>query len=548
MLAISLIFAGLFTYTQQNGFHFTSPFHSSPLKEDAQVDFWCPLAPIPGPPSDGLKDSRELTGSDIRQRQVERLSAAVNVSTQSFEDSGDVETDTRWRVFDELHEVLRKLFPLVHENLHVEKVNKYGILYTWKGSTVELKPILFMAHQDVVPSGPAEKWTYAPFQAHYDGQFVWGRGASDCKNNLIGLLSTAEELLRQRWTPKRTIILAFGFDEEIGGERGAKHIAQHLEKILGKDSLAMVHDEGGMGFQEMGDMVYALPAIAEKGFVDIVLHVKVKGGHSSRPPPHTGIGIASEIVVELEKHPFVPRLTASNPLMNLLQCQVRYSPREVEDWLPDALASKWDEVTIGKDLARSRGPDVRFAMQTSQAVTIFNGGEKDNQLPDSANITINYRIAPHDSVDKIRRSVLDVISPIAKQHDLSIEELELDSQGSLLLSTRDDLEPSPVSPTADSNAVWKLFGGTIRSVFEDVESFKGKTIVAVGDIMLGNTDTVHYWNLTRNIYRFSPARAGTRINVHTIDERIDMDAHLEGMRLYYELMRNFDILEDKNLS
>lgn len=51
--------------------------------------------------------------------------------------------------------------------------------------------------------------------------------------------------------------------------------------------------------------------------------------------------------------------------------------------------------------------------------------------------------------------------------------------------------------------------------------------------MQGNTDTIHYWNLTRNIYRFSPAREGTRIGIHTVDERVDMMAHVEGMRLYY---------------
>ena len=51
--------------------------------------------------------------------------------------------------------------------------------------------------------------------------------------------------------------------------------------------------------------------------------------------------------------------------------------------------------------------------------------------------------------------------------------------------------------------------------------------------MQGNTDTIQYWNLARNIYRFSPAREGTRFDVHTVDEHMDMMAHLKGMRLYY---------------
>jgi len=62
--------------------------------------------------------------------------------------------------------------------------------------------------------------------------------------------------------------------------------------------------------------------------------------------------------------------------------------------------------------------------------------------------------------------------------------------------------------------------------------------------IIGNTDTIHYWNLTRNIYRFTPARVGTRKGVHGTDEKLDMSAHIEGMRLYYELTRNFDAYDN----
>lgn len=55
---------------------------------------------------------------------------------------------------------------------------------------------------------------------------MWGRGSSDCKNNLIGVLSALESLLEQGWKPSRTVIAAFGFDEEIGGHRGATAIAR----------------------------------------------------------------------------------------------------------------------------------------------------------------------------------------------------------------------------------------------------------------------------------------------------------------------------------
>ena len=115
-----------------------------------------------------------------------------------------------------------------------------------------------------------------------------------------------------------------------------------------------------------------------------------------------------------------------------------------------------------------------------------------------------------------------------------------ESGGNLTLKSVNDLSPAPILPTDITNPIWTLFSGTIRSVFETVAPLDGKMVVPVGDIMLGNTDTIHYWDLTRNIYRFSPRRENTSFGVHTIDERVEMAAHLEAMRFYYEVILNFD--------
>lgn len=471
-----------------------------------------------------------------------------------------------------------------HDKLELSMVNRWGLLYTLQGSSKGLQPILFAAHQDVVPATSPDKWAHPPFKAHFDGQYVWGRGASDCKNNLIGVLSVVESLLSQNWKPKRTILLAFGFDEEVGGEKGAKNIAIELEKRYGKHGVAMIVDEGGMGVNAVGDYVYALPAVAEKGFLDVHLTLEVNGGHSSRPPAHSGIGIMAEMIVALEANPFQPRLTTENPFRGFLECQVRYSPREIESWLQDALINGEDELYIGTRLADARGEEVRFSMQTSQAVDVINAGQATNQLPESVKTIVNYRIAPHDSIDSVKQGVAELVSPIAKKYGIAVRGFGKDDEVKegdqmLILSSTDDLSPSPITPTGSESAVWNVFGGTVRQVFEDTESFKGKTVVLVGDIMTGrcalliifglswllclpdcvlfvaacswllgvanvketgNTDTIHYWNVSRNIYRFSPAREGTRQGIHTIDEHMDINAHVEGMRVYYDLMRNFD--------
>lgn len=520
------------------------------------IEAWCPLPPAVSPAKSigddevsSLPPSEDISGKAWIERQVERLSAAVNIPTESYDDNGDVEEDPRWRTFPEFHTVLKKLFPEVHAKAEREFINRYGLVFTLNGTSDDLKPLMLTAHQDVVPASSPDRWIHPPYEAYFDGRYVWGRGASDCKNNLIGVMSTVELLLERKWTPKRTIILAFGFDEETGGVRGAAKIEEHLQSIWGKGGIELILDEGGMGLTTVGDYVYARPGVAEKGYMDAVLTVDTPGGHSSRPAsPHSGIGIMAEIIVALEANPFTPFLTEENPFRGFLQCQAKYTPNELEPWLRHALEK--DEHDIGKRLADARGGEIRYSMQTSQAVDIIRGGNKVNVLPEAVTATVNYRIAPHDSLDIVKDHIRRLAEPVVRKHNLelvdwhgtntSAPDRSRKSSGKLTLDSVDDLRPAPISPTDIADPVWSLFSGTIRSVFETVAPLQGKTVVPVGDIMLGNTDTIHYWNLTRNIYRFSPRREGTSFGVHTMDERVEMEAHLEAMRFYYDVIRNFD--------
>ena len=155
---------------------------------------------------------------------------------------GSVEDDDRFKIFFEVEKYLEDTFPLVHKNLKKENVNTHGLLYTWKGSDKSLKPSILMAHQDVVPveKSTIDEWTHPPFSGHYDGKFIWGRRASDCKNQLTAILESVETLLENDYKPKRTVLLSFGFDEEVSGLRGAGSLAPRITEIYGKDSIAAI--------------------------------------------------------------------------------------------------------------------------------------------------------------------------------------------------------------------------------------------------------------------------------------------------------------------
>lgn len=86
----------------------------SSFSRQRTADEWCPLPNVTSSSDDGLKPSNHLMSPEQLQLQIDRLTAAVQVPTESFDDNGDVNEDPRWETFEDFHKVLSELFPLVY--------------------------------------------------------------------------------------------------------------------------------------------------------------------------------------------------------------------------------------------------------------------------------------------------------------------------------------------------------------------------------------------------------------------------------------------------
>lgn len=152
--------------------------------------------------------------------------------------------------------------------------------------------------------------------------------------------------------------------------------------------------------------------------------------------------------------------------------------------------------------------------------------------------TVNHRIAFTSSVEETKEHYRKVLVPVAKKAGFSItyfgEEPKERKDHHLTISVvrnehANGLEPAPITP-ADTPA-FSLIGGTIKTVF-------GKKTVIAPTGMFANTDTARTWNLTRNIYRFTPSDMNEAYGIHTVNERISLNGHLTTTQFYYKLIRN----------
>jgi carboxypeptidase PM20D1 len=433
---------------------------------------------------------------------AERLAEAIRFATISSQDREALDE----AAFGEMRAWLAARYPAVHGQLERQVIAGHSLLYTWPGLDSERAPVLLAAHLDVVPV-PEEAlpaWTHPPFAGVIADGFVWGRGALDDKASLITILEAVEGLLAEGFRPPRTVYLAFGHDEEVGGDAGAGGITAWLEERGVR--LAMSLDEGmalSQGLVPGVEGEVASIGIAEKGYLTIEVTARAEGGHSSRPLAVSAIGKLARAVQRIEDDPLPARL--DGVVGEMLDGLAPHMP------LPARLAIGARPV-LGPLLARqlARDPSSAALIRSTTAVTMVRGGVKENVLPPSATATVNFRLLPGDAA----RFVVERVRAIVDDPDVEIEVTEA-------------REASPVS---DSDVpAYALVAAAIREMAPEA--------VIVPGLVTGGTDSRHYGRIAAQAYRFAAMRIGPDdlARMHGVNERIAV-ANLDEMVRFYEVL------------
>ena len=443
--------------------------------------------------------SNTLEPVNLPEDIFQNLSKAIQFPTISYSEEALPDSTA----FFGFHRFLEETFPLTHSKLTLEKINDYSLLYTWKGSDPSKKPIILMSHQDVVPVDEPTlgDWEAGPFEGKITTTDIVGRGTLDDKGTLIGLLEAVEILLEESYQPTRTIYLASGHDEEVGGANGASAIAAHL-KAKGIHA-AMTLDEGGYIAENLVpgvDAPVAMVNLSEKGFASFRLIVETNGGDSSAPPRENTIGMLAQAIVDLENN------QRPYKLVKPVDYQIEYIGAELPFFKRIAFANPW---LFKQPILEA------LNAHTTTAPTIIHGGIKNNVIPTVAEATINFRILPGETIESVKQHIINAIS----------NKVKVETVGFLT-------NPSPVS-SIDSES-FKILEKTIRNMFPN-------SIVVPG-LIGGGTDARYFYELSDDVYRFYPIRISpeSRTRFHGIDEKISKDNYTEIIEFSYHLIKEFN--------
>jgi carboxypeptidase PM20D1 len=444
---------------------------------------------------------------------ADRLAEAVRLRTISWQDGASpADIEASRQAFVSLRNWIETTYPVFSQTATREIVGDYSLLFTWKGSDPTLKPVLLMSHMDVVPVAPGseDRWTHPPFEGKVADGYAWGRGTLDTKAGIITQLEAAEALMRQGFTPKRTIMFAYGHDEELGGREGNMKIAALLAER--KTALDMVVDEGGFitrGVVNGIDRPVALVGIAEKGYVSLDLTARSAGGHSSVPLPihETAIGRLARAIGRLEDHPFESRIdgVTKDFLLGLMPAMT--FGRKL------AVANLWmfEPVLVA---VLQASPSAAATLHTTIAPTIIRGGNKENVLPPEATVTVNFRVHPRDTIDSV----------VAHVHE-AVDDPQVD-----IRISNPGREPSATSDA--KSAQFALIAGVLQKV--------SPAAVVAPNLVPAGTDSRHYAALTRNIFRIIPIEVTAEEvkGFHGTDERVPVKSLATAAKFYRVLIED----------
>lgn len=445
--------------------------------------------------------------SERAQRVAEHLAALVRVPTVAPDSSRPL-TEAEEEAFARHRALLREFYPAVFAAAETEMVGRAGMLMRLPGVVTE-RPVMLMAHQDVVPvpqDWKAEGWEHPPFDGVIADGRVHGRGTLDDKGALVVLMEALEELLAAGWEPARDVWLLFGGDEE---QHGASAVA--ATALLEERGVEpwLVLDEGGAVASEAFPGVAAPMAVigaSEKGVLTAELSVESQGGHASMPPRQSAPGILAKALVAIESNPFPVGLhDLSVEMFEGVAPHLRGPKR--------ALLGRARKLRgpLARVMPRL-GAELAAMVRTTVAITMLNGSPAQNVLATRATAVLNCRIAVGSTV---AATVAHLESVIGDER--------------VAVSVVEGSEPSPVSPTI-GDPRWEALVDAVEEAYPDA--------VTVPYVMMAASDARHVARIAPAVYRFSPLAMDKRQReaIHGPNENVQIEALERGVDFYRALL------------
>ena len=381
---------------------------------------------------------------------------------------------------------------------------KGNLVARYRGRDRSLKPILLLAHIDVVEALP-EDWSddLDPFSFIERDGFYYGRGVTDNKDEAAIYTANFIRMRREGFVPDRDILLALTADEEGGPRNGVVFLLEeHREWV----DAAFALNEGGGGMERDGRKISNNVQAAEKKYLSFTFRATNPGGHSSLPIRKNAIYDLARALLAVQDYAFPVMLHEVTEAF--FAGSAALVGGEMGEAMRSILANPADAQA---EAILSRQPAYNSRLRTTCVATLLTGGHAPNALPQLAEATVNCRIFPTHDPDDVQRRLQEMAEPF---------DVEVIAQG--------EATPSPPSPLTDEVL------GPIQRITEQM--WPGVPVLPI--MSTGATDGLYLRREGIPTYGVSGLFGDMDdTRAHGQDERISIQNFYEGQEFLYRLVK-----------
>lgn len=381
-----------------------------------------------------------------------------------------------------------------------------GLVAVLKGSDAKLKPMLLLAHLDVVEA-KRDDWVRDPFKLIEEDGYYYGRGTVDDKAQAAIWADTLIRFKQQRYTPKRTVKLALTCGEETTfAWNGAEWLTKNKPDLIAAE---FVLNEGGGGrIDANGKRQLLAMQVGEKAAQNYTLVATNPGGHSSQPVPENAIYQLADAVKAVQGYQFPVKFTDTTRAF--FTATAKTVPGEVGAAITRLLADPTDKAA---DAIVSRDKAMHSTLRTTCVATLLNAGHAENALPQRATANVNCRIFPGETVE----------GTLAKLQELAGPKVAVTANQPL----RPTAVPTPLDP--------KIWGPAEKLA---AKHFPGIPMMPV--MSTGATDGIYFQAIGMPVYGVP----GTFIDqdgsgTHGLNERIRVKSLYDSRDYLYDLVKAY---------
>ena len=390
---------------------------------------------------------------------------------------------------------------------HPDHPKEGGLVAVYPGTSKTLKPILGIAHIDVVEA-KREDWVRDPFTLIEEGGYFYARGAADDKAMAAMLVDTLIRFQRTGYKPKRAVKIALTCGEETNGAfNGVEWLAANRRDLI--DAEFALNEGGGGTTDGKGKVVEQAMQVGEKTFATYRVETRNRGGHSSVPRPDNAIYQLAHALVRIQAHEFPLEMTETT----------RTYFREAGAGRKDATGAAMVALAANPgdkaaEAIANRDPFLHSNLRTTCVATMLDGGHARNALAQRAGAYVNCRIFPGHSVEEIRAE----LAKVAGDPEVAVTVLP-------------PLRPSPPSPPLDPKVM-----GPAKALA--AKYFPGVPVVP--QMANGYTDSTFLTAVGIPAYGVPGAWGDPDGNgAHGLNERIEVRSVYVGRDYLYDLIKAY---------